>query len=291
VIAVDQRPEGRIVTIPGRGETFVRVQHGEGPTLLLLHGFTASADLQWVTIYQQLAGRSFIAIDHHGHGRGIRSTDRFTLEQCADDAAAVVRQLGVGPVIAVGYSMGGPISMLFAQRHPDLCLGAVLAATSLEWRGSRRERVLFRVTRGVLGALPSWATERVVRRTVAECIASNPSLGPWREVLEAEYRRGDRRALGEALSALGRFDARSWITSLTVPLTVVRTNADRVVLTMKQDLMIDRLRPSGVDVVELVGDHDVNWSNGDAFAAAIVAAVQSVERRLPDGAAAAAAVA
>ena len=109
------------------------------PTLLLLHGWTASADLQFFTAYETLAeAYSFVAVDHRGHGRGIRNArEPFRLEDAADDAAALVEALGLGPVILVGYSMGGPISMLFWRRHPELVAGMVLEATALEWRESR----------------------------------------------------------------------------------------------------------------------------------------------------------
>ena len=111
------------------------MRHAEGPagapTLLLLHGWTASADLNWFPEYGPLAERwSVLAIDHRGHGRGIRSDDRFRLADCADDAAAACAELGIDRVIAVGYSMGGAIAQLLWHRHRDLVAGLVFCATS-----------------------------------------------------------------------------------------------------------------------------------------------------------------
>src|SRR5262245_45967366 len=106
-------PPGREVDIPERGTAFVREAPGPpgAPTVVLLHGWTATADLNWFRAYQPLA-RSFhvVALDHRGHGRGIRSSTPFKLEACADDAAALCELLGVRRVIPVGYSMGGPIA-------------------------------------------------------------------------------------------------------------------------------------------------------------------------------------
>ncbi|MEZ5215284.1 MAG: alpha/beta fold hydrolase [Ilumatobacteraceae bacterium] len=111
---IPELPEGRTRCLPGRGEMFFRRSQGGrvgDPTVLLLHGWTASADTQFFSAYPALVSRySFVAPDHRGHGRGMRA--RFTLEDVADDAAALVRSLGVGPVVTVGFSMGGPISML-----------------------------------------------------------------------------------------------------------------------------------------------------------------------------------
>ncbi|HQV58293.1 MAG TPA: alpha/beta fold hydrolase, partial [Ilumatobacteraceae bacterium] len=101
-------PPGSSLTIPGRGEIFYRYhRHADAsrPTLILLHGWTATGDLQFFTAYQALAERySFVVVDHHGHGRGIRNPQPFALEDAADDAAAVLRHLGISQAIAVGYS-------------------------------------------------------------------------------------------------------------------------------------------------------------------------------------------
>ena len=73
-------PPAEIVRVDGRGEFFVRRhQHPDpaAPTVMLLHGWTASADLQFFTAYRGLAEHySFIGIDHRGHGRGLRTLDR-----------------------------------------------------------------------------------------------------------------------------------------------------------------------------------------------------------------------
>src|SRR5271165_355420 len=103
-------PPGRVINLPGRGEVFVRDSAGmpAAPAVLLLHGFTVSADLNFFPAYASLAeSYRVIALDLRGHGRGMRSAEPFTLEDCADDAAALLGQLGTGPVIVVGYSMGG----------------------------------------------------------------------------------------------------------------------------------------------------------------------------------------
>jgi pimeloyl-ACP methyl ester carboxylesterase len=106
------------VHVPGRGEFFLRDSGGDGPALLLLHGWMVSADLNWITVYDALAGAGYrvLALDHRGHGRGLRSPKRFRLTACADDAAALVRHEGIERVVAVGYSDVGRRRALARQR-------------------------------------------------------------------------------------------------------------------------------------------------------------------------------
>src|SRR5262252_10571245 len=95
-------PPGRHVVLPGRGTTFVRELPGPpgAPAVVLLHGWLATADLNWFTSYEAL-GRRFrvVAMDHRGHGRGIRSPRPFRLADCAGDTAALIETLGIGPAI------------------------------------------------------------------------------------------------------------------------------------------------------------------------------------------------
>src|SRR5436309_15731104 len=119
-------PPGRRRELPGRGTTFVRDLAGPpgAPVLVLLHGLSATADLNWFPSFFPL-GRHFrvLAIDHRGHGRGIRSARRFRLSDCADDVAALADVLEIDRFIPVGYSLGGPVAQLLWKRHPDRVAG------------------------------------------------------------------------------------------------------------------------------------------------------------------------
>ena len=163
-------PPGREVTLPGRGTIFFREVEGPpgAPTLMLLHGWTATADLNFFTCYEPL-GRHFrvIAPDQRGHGRGIRSNKPFTLASCADDAAALADHLGISTFIPVGYSMGGTIAQLLWRRHEARVRALVLAATSGYFVSTRQERLSFLGLHG-LGVLarvtPAKTKDRITER-------------------------------------------------------------------------------------------------------------------------------
>jgi 3-oxoadipate enol-lactonase len=269
-------PPGRVVNLPGRGEVFVRDSGGTSasPVVLLLHGWTASADINFFPVYTSLAeSYRVIALDLRGHGRGMRSVEPFSLEDCADDAAAVLDQLGAGRAIVVGYSMGGPVGLLLARRHPDRVAALVMQATALEWQRAVRERAIWRllpvmdlVLRFGAGAV---FVDRVFRRAAEEA----PELVGYRPWLAAEFRRATARDLVAAGRALGRYDSSQWAGRLNVPAAMLVTTRDRLVLPAKQRELAQVLRAS---VSEIDADHDVPLAKGGEYATLTRLAVDKV---------------
>ena len=273
-------PPGRVVELPGRGEVFVRERPGRPgqPTILLLHGWTASADLNWFRAYDAVGAEGhLLAIDHRGHGRGLRSEQRFTLADAADDAAALLRTLGNGPAIVVGYSMGGPISMLLWERHPDLVAGLVLEATALEWRATWRERFVFKFMAAVEFVLRSGRPRGLLDRSLRDAVHVAPDLEPLLPWLKAELRRGDPAAIADAGRALGNHDARSFAGRIDVPASVVVTTKDRLVRPKKQRQLAHAI--PGATTFEIDGDHDAALVRPGPFARQTVAAIRDVQRR------------
>lgn len=266
---------GSTVLLPGRGETFVRDSGGGGPTLLLLHGWLVSADLNWIRCYEPLvaAGYRVVALDHRGHGRGIRSPAPFRLLDCAADAAAVVEQLECGPVIAVGYSMGGPITQLLAREHRERLSGIVLCATSREWQDLEVRRVwrtmgLLRLILGI--AAPGFW------RTLVE-ISGMPAEESIAWVL-AEISRGNPADIAEAGRELGRFDSRPWLGDISTPASVVVTARDRSVLPRHQRALARQL---DAPTIEVAADHLAPGVRDGGFPDALLEAIAAVRAREP----------
>lgn len=261
-------PPARMISVPQRGEFFVRDTGGDGPAVLLLHGWTASADLNWYPVYGPLAQAGFrvIALDHRGHGRGLRSADRFRLGDCAADAAGIIEVLDCGPVTAVGYSMGGPITQLLARDHPHAVDAIVLCATSREWRDLRM-RAIWRamgILRLILGLFGD-AAWRAGLRSLG--MPDNHSTS-W---AASELSRGSARDIAEAGRELGRFDSRPWIETLTVRAAVVLTTKDTAVPPSKQRALAQSLR---APVFEVAGDHLAVSERSADFNAALLAAIR-----------------
>jgi pimeloyl-ACP methyl ester carboxylesterase len=224
-------PPARTVRPPGRGELFLRDTGGDGPAVMLLHGWIASADLNWWGAYGDLvaAGYRVLAIDHRGHGRGLRPLVPFTLADCAADAAAAIRQLGVAPVTAVGYSMGGAIAQLMARDCADVVAGLVLSGTAQHWQDSQSQRV-FRAM-GAFWLALSLAPSATWRTGLGRIGIRESRHAVW---LQSELTRHSARDIAEAGRELARFDSRPWLGSLDVKAAVVVTTADDLVPASRQ---------------------------------------------------------
>ncbi|MDQ1426963.1 MAG: hypothetical protein QOK39_439 [Acidimicrobiaceae bacterium] len=264
-------PTGRIVNVPSRGEMFLREAPGPtgSPAVVLLHGWTLSADLNWFSGGYRVASSHgpMIAPDLRGHGRGLRSVEPFTLEAAADDVAALITHLELGPVVLVGYSLGGSVALLAGRRHPEAVAGLVLVSTGLQWRASTRERALWKLLGGVEYVLRFGAPKGITDRYLRQAMVEAPDLKPLRGWLKAEARRGDAADIAAAARALSAFDARSFAGSLDVPAAVVVTKKDRLIRAVRQrDLAQALPRAQSVD---LEGAHNAWLVRPDRFAAAL----------------------
>lgn len=272
-------PQTRLVELPGRGVT--RVWECVGPpgaeTLVLIHGVTFTAELNWAKAFAPLS-RHFrvVAIDLRGHGDGISAGGRFRLEDCADDIAALAGVLGIGRFIAVGYSMGGMVAQLLCRRHPSLLSGLVLCATARNVLGSPFEKL-------VALALP--ATAVAIRwnpflQPMSAELLGTALMGPVDDPATARQARAQlrRTTLTTAISAVQAacdFTSHSWIGQVDVPAAVVVTTRDRIVPVSRQ-LRLARAIPRA-SVHEVDADHAACLTQPGLFNQALLDACWSVE--------------
>lgn len=110
--------------LPINGLNLYHEVHGDlsapGVPLLLIPGaFMATESMQaWVDTFAR--NRAVIVFDQQGHGRTPDTGRAMSYEQFGDDAAALLRALGVARADVMGYSQGGGAALQLAIRHPSL---------------------------------------------------------------------------------------------------------------------------------------------------------------------------
>lgn len=108
----------------------VDMYDGNGPTVLLLHGIPGWRGM-WRNAAAHLDGCRIIAPDLLGFGESSNPLGEFHAAGQAAMIAALIRQLGCGPVHIAGFDFGGPTAVLVYRRAPELVASLTLAAANL----------------------------------------------------------------------------------------------------------------------------------------------------------------
>lgn len=266
------------IALEGRGTVSVRRVNGPrgAPTLALLHGLAATGRLNWFTSLRALSEHfNLLVVDHRGHGRGIR-TRHFRLADCADDAVAVADVLGLESLIAVGYSMGGPIAKLAWSRHPDRVKGLVLCATANHFMRPEVRGVASAVFPGMVVAarmVPAFFRDQIIDRMLQDIPA-----GEGRERVRREMSGSDPATILQATRAVLRFSSHDWASNIDVPTAVVVTTRDGLVPPSRQYKLARSIRNSRIFEVE--GDHFACVRAVDRFVPMLVRACRYVEEEV-----------
>lgn len=277
-------PPGDPVELAGRGTTFVRdtgAPSPEAPVVVLLHGWAVTADLNWFPAYPVLAERyRVVALDHRGHGRGIRPADAMVrLDDCADDTAAVLDVLGIDQAVIVGYSMGGAVAQLTWHRHRDRVSGLVLCSTARHFQGGPVSDLWYRAYTPLAHLacdLPGPA-EAFVRKRVEVRVRGGQS-GEW---MRSELERANPAGLLSAMRSVGRFRSNPWIGDVDVPASVIVTTRDRTVPTRNQRKLAAAI--PGATVHEVEGPHDAIVTKSEAYLPALTRACFEVTAKRTPG--------
>lgn len=212
------------------------------PPVLMIQGLGADKhgwDLQRVPF--SLTYR-VIVFDNRGAGRSDKPFGHYSLEQMADDAAAVLDHAGVERAHVVGASMGGAISQLLALRHPHRVASLTLACTACRNHAWRRELLL---------GWASIATERGVGAMSRE--AARWVIGP--------------RSFRRLLPAFG------WLGPLAMGRTAHSFVSQVHAIVGADDTMADGLADIAVPALVVVGNQDILTPRGDS---------EEIAERLPN---------
>lgn len=226
--------------VPGGLTTYRRA--GDGPPLLLLHGFGATGRI-WRGVMAALADRrACYAPDMPGFGTSPPRAAAPTLAALADEALALADALGLERFDLVGHSLGAAVAATLAGRHPARV--ARLALTSLGVRPFAPELAAIGIARPsldlslslarpVLDLWRPWGRWAMASPPAAALLRAQLLHAPpadaalWQEFL-ADHAAADGRAYLTALTSQGDQGLQADLRAITAPTLLIAGREDRV---------------------------------------------------------------
>jgi 3-oxoadipate enol-lactonase len=103
------------------------------PVLVLNNGILMNAAASWLAQTEAFAGKyRVLQYDCRGQGQSDRPAEPYSMEQHAEDLAALLTALGIARAHVLGISYGGEVAQAFTLRHPDHVESLILADTVSE---------------------------------------------------------------------------------------------------------------------------------------------------------------
>jgi pimeloyl-ACP methyl ester carboxylesterase len=159
--------ETRMVPV-GRARIAAHVA-GRGPLALLVHGYPLDHRMWLDLLHGPLTrSRTLCAVDLRGHGESPWAGDHVhTMEQFADDLAAIVRTLGDGTADVVALSMGGYAALALVERHHTCVRTLALVDTRATADTPEGQAARQTMAQNVVERGRRWLGEQMVQKLVA----------------------------------------------------------------------------------------------------------------------------
>lgn len=220
-------PEPATVEVSGRRIRYLELGQGDGPPVLLIHGFGGDLN-NWQYNQEALAQEHrTIAIDLPGHGGSSKDVDGGDIGSLTTTVQAFLDQMAIERVHLVGHSLGGAVALELAQTWPE----RIASVTLISPVGLGSE-INMDYIRGFMAA-----KRRKQMQPVLEMLVADPAM-VGREMIEdvLRYKRLDGvevalRTVADAVFPDGHqsADYRRSLAALEVPCQIIWGCADRIV--------------------------------------------------------------
>jgi pimeloyl-ACP methyl ester carboxylesterase len=158
---------------------------GGSPALIFVHGWCCDRHYWDAQVAAFSPRYEVVCLDLAGHGNSGAGRSRWSAGAFGEDVAAVAQHIGLGQVVLVGHSMGGPVIVEAARRLPNIAIGLIGAET---WNLARSQRAIeqfikpFRsdfaaaMEKFVRASFLDGADQRLVERVVTGVSSASPEI-------------------------------------------------------------------------------------------------------------------
>lgn len=207
---------------------YARTVHGRGPGLLLAHGASGSVEANYGPIMEGLAAqRTVVGVDYPGTGATPKAEQPLSLDELADQLVAAADAERLGTFAVSGYSLGGPVAIRLAARHPERVEALVLTASfahadpRTELAASVWQRLFDTGQHDLLAAY-------MTLMTLSEPALNALTPGQLRDAVEG-LAAGLPAGTGDHVALVRAADVRADLARISVPTLVVVTTGDPLI--------------------------------------------------------------
>jgi 3-oxoadipate enol-lactonase len=236
-----------------------------GRLFLLVHAAGSNAGMWRRQIDGLAAAHSVVAPDLPGHGRSAGIDGLSTIEAYADVVERFVAALRLRPVVLIGRSMGGAITLVLAARRPALVQGVVLACTAARFTFDDAGLAVHRDV--VRGRLPQQFT--------TETFSPATGMDVMREAWMEQVKTDPRVRYGDML-ACQAFDGTPLLGQVRLPVLVVAGADDGVTPRSCADELARGIRGARLEVLAQAG-HQAPLEQADAFNQLVASFAESLQ--------------
>ena len=267
-------PQVNSVQLP----TGVRLEYAEqgdpgGVPLLLLHGVTDSRR-SWEPVLPHLPESiRAVAVTQRGHGDSDRPRGApYRIDALADDAAAAIDALELGPAVVVGHSMGGWVAQLLAIKHPERVRAVLLEAAFGSPRDNPDLVGFCEEVAAMPGIDPEFAREFQLSTT------ERPLPPDLLDMVVGESLKLPGWLWRELFGGFIEVDLEGRLPAIAAPTLLVWGDRDDFVKRADQDRLAAAIPDARLTVYEGTG-HAVHWEEPERFAADLAAFVAAQASR------------
>lgn len=250
------------------GVTLAYEESGEGDAVLLVHGMATDRRIWRETIEALGGGLRAIAYDRRAYG-GSGAPEPYggtTVEEQAEDAAALIAELGAAPAILCGHSLGAMICIDLLLRHADLARGAVLIEPPLLWLSPKGSAAVGRLREAAAEGAREGGPPGAVDAVLAELAGPEVVSRLDAERLEAARSAARAMAVDMAAAPAWRVERRR-LREIGTPAIVVAGSRSSAAWRDAARALADLL--GNAELRDAPAAHGVQFEAPDAVAAAI----------------------
>ncbi len=207
---------------------------GQGEPLLFIHGLGSSIR-DWENQVAYFGERyRVVALDLRGHGKSDKPPGPYSSKLFADDIAALIRWLDIGPAHVVGLSLGGFIACQLAVDHSDLVRTLIVVNSVPDLpRDTLRDRLRIRSTLLLRQFIVRFFGMRTLGRFLSKKLFPRVDQEELRQTFIERWADNDKHAYMSSLATVPTWNLEHRLSSITCPTCLVSGEHDFFPLALK----------------------------------------------------------